>query len=194
MNSLIDKATTICFDADDTTNNHLSVFVRFHNSHYGTSLTLADFYTRQLGLVIGCNDEETMKRMDEFQHSDAFQHIVPLEKTLQAIRLFYDSGKKLVIVTSREDSLKHETERFYDFYLPGKIQEIIHSSNGHTGQKNSGKTKAEIRKSFGNAILIDDDPLYLTPGDLLFGDYAWQRDADKWNFERLKKWGDLNAN
>ena len=92
--------------------------------------------------------------------------------------------------------MRKDTEKFYDFYCRGKIKDVIHSVNGHTGRMNSGKTKGEICQSLGNALLFDDDLSYINqcPNSILFGDYAWQKDADKPGVERLKKWRDLNAN
>jgi len=196
MIQLVERAKTICLDADDTTNNHISEFAAFHNLKYGTSFKVEDFWTRQLDLVLGCSGEDTIKRMDEFQHSSDFQKIVPLPGAIEAIKFFYSMGKGIYIVTSREDSLRKDTEKFYDFYCRGKIKDVIHSVNGHTGRMNSGKTKGEICQSLGNALLFDDDLSYINqcPNSILFGDYAWQKDADKPGVERLKKWRDLNAN
>ncbi len=188
---IISDSPVLCIDADDTTNNYFLVFIEWHNAVYRTSFIVDDFWTRKFHLVLGCNGEEAKRRVDEFQHSNYFKKIMPLEGAVDAVNLLHDLGKKLYIVTARDNKLMQETATFYDKYFPGKLQEIIHSSNSHTGKANSGKTKSEICDFLGGATLIDDDLDYLFPGAILFGNYKWQKDADALSIPRLKDWSEL---
>ena len=197
MIPLIRDAKVVCIDADDTTADFFWTFLQYYNARYGTPFTIGDFKTRKFHLVWGCSREEAIRRIDDFQHSSYYRRILPLEGSVEGARSLFEAGKKLYVVTSRSDYTRQDTERFYQTYFPGIVSDIIHSANKHSGDINSGKTKAEICGDFG-APLIDDDLVYVQPcaetafGGVLFGDYPWQNGQElPLRVERGKNWEDI---
>ncbi|MDD5699580.1 MAG: hypothetical protein PHH00_00065 [Candidatus Nanoarchaeia archaeon] len=197
MLELIRKAESLCIDADDTTAGFFAAFLDYNNARYGTSFNIGDFGTHRFHLVLGCTEEEAKRRVDEFQHSSYFKKILPLEGAVEAINRLFILGKKLYVATARADYTRANTERFYETYFRGMIQDIFFSSNNHTGRANSGKSKLEISRDL-RAPLIDDDLEYVIPcakagfGGILFGDYRWQIDSEiPSNVPRAKNWKEV---
>jgi 5'(3')-deoxyribonucleotidase len=180
LRELIRYTKTFCFDADDTTADSFPLFVEYHNNKYDTSLKVSDFTTRRFHPILKCSPEEAIRRVDEFQHSSYFEKVMPIEGSVEAVTILHSQGKKLYIATARGHEVQDITERFYANYFAGLFQDIIHCVNGYSGQKNTGKTKADIVESL-NATLIDDDANYTEPCgarglySILFGTCAWSQ-------------------
>lgn len=94
----------------------------------------------------------------------------------------YDSLKnlsekyRLVIITSRQSSLKEKTEKYIEKHYPNIFDQVLLANHFGEGKKWS---KSELCEEIGAKLLIDDNVLYTKDcaekgiQTILFGKYPW---------------------
>jgi uncharacterized HAD superfamily protein len=177
------RNNNICVDLDDTLVGWVDAFRKWYNHVYGVSLQMKEFKTYRFNLILQLSWRETQERVENFQKSDYFRKILPVEGAVEAIDRLVQQGKRLFLTTSRPDFLKENTQKLIDQYFKDKFLEVFYSSNHYTKRENCGMSKGEICKKL-NASLIDDSLDYLMQcvllglEGILFGNYPWNQNGE----------------
>ena len=152
----------IACDIDDVKFPFIPKFCNFHNRVYGTRIRLSsrNFHTYQISDVLRTSVEESVKRIEEYLHSEEFLTAQPMEGTQDAIE-HLSSDFRIISVTARRDCYMQVTNEWIAHFFP-QIEEI-HFSHNHYAYAGDRKTKAEICKEKNAQFLIEDS-----------GDYALQ--------------------
>ncbi|KZT52156.1 hypothetical protein CALCODRAFT_476275 [Calocera cornea HHB12733] len=202
----------LAIDLDDTVCATNVTVVEWHNDIHGTNLILDDliYYhywkTREWG-----TPEETMHKVRTYYHAPHFLERKPVPGALESLRRLKEDGYRLVVVTSRGDDLKAETESwvgnhcpdlFENIHYTGEFLKMNYDDKGNIVK--TFKTKAEVLLEIGAVVLIDDcldHTLHCashTPPvpSLLFGEYPWAKrrspldtKEDFWAYEQRLKAG-----
>lgn len=90
--------------------------------------------------------------MLSFWKSPFFQEFSPLEgafETLSYLKNKYGRHLDFVIITSRDETLKPDTQRWLDTHFPGVFSELYFGNCGNGGVVNKKKSKLELAKEAG---------------------------------------------
>lgn len=202
----------LAIDLDDTVCSTNVTVVQWHNDTQGTALSLDDLYYYHYWKTPGWGTaEETMKKARAFFQSSHFLERKPVPGAVESLRRLKADGYKLVVVTSRGDDLKPETEAwlekhcpdvFDDVHYTGEFVKIKTDEQGNISRV--FKSKAEVLLEIGAVILVDDcvdHTLHcatFTPPvpSLLFGEYPWAKHQsplvtkeDWWSYDQRMKEG-----
>ena len=210
----------IAVDMDDVLCRTNETVATWHNTHYGTDMTIADFHYYHYWKNPGWGTPlETLSKVRQFSDSDAFLQTPPVEGSLEGTRSLKALGYRLEIVTAR--AMRHQpmTEQWLAQWLPGIIDQV-HYTGEFEHNPNAGVppppvvdqppdpkkvTKADVLKTIGARALIDDslpNALLCAPVApvLLFGDYQWNKRPstdmsaqDKMSYEERKRWEQIEA-
>ncbi|EJU00864.1 hypothetical protein DACRYDRAFT_22733 [Dacryopinax primogenitus] len=201
------SAPILAIDLDDTVSATNTTLIQWHNDIHGTALTLDDLYYYHYWKTPGWgNPEEAMKKARTFFGSRHFLERKPVPGAVEALRRLKKAGYKLVIVTSRGDDLKAETEAWIAKYCPDVFEDIHYTGeflrmktdeNGNVVRV--FKSKAEVLMEIGAVVLIDDcvdHTLHCATFEpaipsLLFGEYPWGKrqsplvtQEDYWSYQK----------
>jgi uncharacterized HAD superfamily protein len=188
---------TIAIDLDDVLAAHAGAFVAYSNERWGTNLSVDD-YDEHWGLLWKTEHEETNRRAIEYLGSGTvgqYRHEPGAEGVLRGLKRDYD----LVIVTSRRNMIRQETEAWIERYFAG-IFSAVHFAgmwdNGNRGGYMA--SKLDLVREVGADYLIDDQLKHCLPvaeagiSAILYGDYAWNRMAAlPKNATRCKNWREV---
>jgi len=153
MKSSIKKV--IAVDADEILAAFLDHFLFFHNTRYKTNLGKNDIFSFRMEELFGINEEEVLRRIDEYYAARLILDIVPVEGAIEGVNALLDKGYELQIVTARPPSYKHLTVEWVERHFPKKFNQIHFAFNPFN--KNSERlTKAQVCKQIGAEVLIDD--------------------------------------
>ena len=155
----MEKPVIAC-DIDDVKFPFIPGFCEFHKRVYGTRLSPKNFHTYQISDVLRTSVEESVRRIDEYLHSEEFLSAVPIKGAENAIE-HLSSDFRIIDVTSRRDQYVKVTNGWVAHFFP-QVKEI-HFSHNHYAYAGDRKTKAEICKEKKAKFLIEDS-----------GDYALQ--------------------
>ena len=173
----------IAFDCDDVLVPTAQLHLDAYNAKYHTQVQPDDFYSDSL---LGAESEEiAAQRVDELLQSGATWNAAPDLETMRYVRKLAEAGHELHVVTGRQDFQQAETAYQLDTYYPGIFTSIEHT-NMYASGKNAHlkRSKAEVCKSIGADILVDDHAGHvldvLNHGlekAILYGDYPYNRDV-----------------
>ena len=88
----------------------IDYFCIFHNDKYGTNLRTEDFTDYNMGLIVGVNHDEIVRRVMEFYQTDLFRHMEPTEGAVEGVQILKESGHLLMAPTARPDSIANITQ------------------------------------------------------------------------------------
>ncbi len=148
------KRVIVGVDNDDVLVDFIQSLVSYSNKYFGTSLNYEDMYTFNLGILWGCSQEESVKRVFEFYNSSEFIYLPPVEGSLEALKKL-NNYFILRIVSSRPASLLFKTKQSLDSLFPN-LFERIHLTDSY-GSNKPKKSKLEICREEGITVLIDDN-------------------------------------
>jgi uncharacterized HAD superfamily protein len=108
----------------------------------------------------------------------------------------------LVVVTSRREMLKPETDAWMERHFPGIFKELHYAGMWDDATdipKALAHTKAELCREIGADYLIDDQPKHCIGAAeaglrcILFGDYRWNKGDQKLpqGITRARHWDDV---
>lgn len=204
--SALKHVKRIAVDVDEVLGALVPCLIKFHNHHYGTKLEFNHFQSYFFHEVWGGTREQTLTKMLSFWKSPFFQEFSPLEgakETLNYLKSKYGRHLEFVIITSRDETLKPDTQRWLDTHFPGVFTELYFGNCGNGGVVNKKKSKLELAREANADLLIDDLPLNAKDcaqgGVKVFlfehhyGDpqllYPWNRAADPHdNITRVRGW------
>lgn len=154
---------TIAIDIDDVLAVSASRFLEYSNQQWHTSLVLDD-YTEHLGKLWGVDRDECMRRLAQYIADDNFAHLEVAAGAQLALRQLKGSYR-LVVLTSRFQSLADQTQAWLDQHFMGVFDDV-HFSNIWDGSHHADVahklTKADRCLEIGADYLIDDQPHHCT--------------------------------
>jgi uncharacterized HAD superfamily protein len=187
----------IAVDIDDVIAAHAPAFVEYSNKKYGTHLTLDD-YQDHWGKVWKVDYSETENRAVEY-HKSGFIATYGVEDGALDVLKKLKSKFRLIILSTRRQSINQLTYNWIDKYYPGIFDDIIFAGFFDNPTENSiNMTKAELAKQIRADYLIDDQLKHCKAAAdidikvLLFGDYPWNQDEElPSNIKRVKNWQEV---
>ena len=177
------KKPTIAVDIDDVLANEAEFIIEFSNTHFGHSLA-SDDYDEHWGGMWDVDLEETERRalmIHEPGNSSQYRLHDGAQEVLSHLKEHY----RLVILTSRRDSLQQETLDWLEQHFPGLFDEVKFTGFWDTLRADRHTlTKGEQLRTMGANYLIDDQLRHCTSAAevgmeaILFGDRAAYRDIE----------------
>lgn len=147
----------IAIDLDDVLSETTASIIKYHNSRYGTTLKIEDFYCYDWNKIWGGTWEEAMQKWHDFTQTDEFQNLPTVTGASDAIKKL-SKENKLIIVTSRLEHLEKDTVKWIDKFFPQIFKDIY--VNKHASSGTTRYTKSEICKKINATILIEDNLEY----------------------------------
>ncbi len=183
---------TIAIDLDEVLAYSLQCEIDWHNHTHGTNLIREDYHDLNYMKVWNCTREEAVKRVLTYLQTDFFRNIEPFQGAIAGVN--YLSGiDRLVIVTSRTDEVRRQTEDWLDLYFPNKFAEV-HFCNLFSGIGKKPVKKFKKCQDLGAHTIIDDSPNFTLEcaqngiRAILF-DHLWNRKVKLIeNMERAYGW------
>jgi 5'(3')-deoxyribonucleotidase len=172
-------------DIDDTLLDFVGSYIEYSNKMNKTNLKREDFILYSF----------SNKTIFDFYDSDFFRKMLPLPESVETINCL-KKNYDLYIVTSRPNYLYINTMNQLWEHFRSIFSEVFFSSNHYTGEKNSGKTKADICLENGISILIDDSLEYALQGakkglEVFLLDYPWNKKEDHKKIFRAENWKEI---
>ena len=180
----------IGIDLDDVTVNFVELMVEYYNKKNKTNLKKHDHKTYQLWEVWNCTREESIIIVDEFQNSEVYETIQPIENSIESINTLSKTNE-IYFITSRKKEFQQQTEKWIKKYFPTTHVKIIHTGDFH---KPNGNTKAEVCQQLKIDFMIEDNEKYAQEIadkgiNLLLFDQPWnQKLKDTKKIRRVKNW------
>lgn len=168
----------VAIDIDEVIAQFLPSMAQFHNEIYGTSYTMESFHSYDFTTVWGGTMEETSTKVRDFFDSGRVLHLDPVPGALEALTSL-QADFELHIVTARQQHAEELTKKWINRHFPNIFTDI-HFGN-HYSNDGKSRSKAEICRSIGSCLLVDDNLSYARncahegiPA-ILFGNYNWNR-------------------
>eukprot|EP00903_Cladosiphon_okamuranus_P006052 g5967.t1 len=191
----------IAVDLDEVLGGFVPQLCLFHNHNYGTALTPEDFNTYYFHETWGGSREGADEKVREFFKSEFFLgggRGIPVVEGASAVLTKHAANFELHIVTSRQDVLQEHTREWVELHYPGLFETLQFGNHFGGGAQ---RTKAELCRLVGAALIIDDNGRYASEcaaegiQAYLFGDYAWNRSSEPLpkNVTRTVTWDDVDA-
>lgn len=180
----------IAVDCDEVLIETAPFIINEYNRLYGTTLTLQDYYTRDLDRWDVKDDKTGIARVEAIAKTPEHLQLPPFQESITAIKKLAQHYE-LHVVTGRPNFLAAATQAILDQHFPGlfKSVEFTHFFS------EKARSKVDVCQALGADILIDD---FLHHAEsvarcgiqvLLFGDYPWnQTETLPQNIERVKDW------
>lgn len=132
--------TRIAVDLDDTLVDTSTCFQEWCESKLKSNLGSKEAYLTELMNIKG-------HMRNAFIASPAFDDLIALPRAIPALKTLKQNGYELVIVTSRQEALRHRTQTLVSRLFPGIFSAMYFTEFGKKGQ---------ICHSLGVELLIDD--------------------------------------
>jgi 5'(3')-deoxyribonucleotidase len=172
--------SVLAIDIDEVLFPLVPEIAAYHNTHHGTNLKVDDFVTYDLEKVWGGTVAEAVAKVNAFFAVGNIQ-IEPIDGAIENLKRLADSYR-LVVITSRHDSLTDATHAWLDRHFAGVFETVILAGNHYAG--GDVKTKVSLCREMGAVALIDDSLRYVKECSnvgqraILFGDYPWNQADD----------------
>lgn len=184
----------IAVDIDDVILAETAFIVKYSNEKWGHTLTHDD-YIEDWREMWGVDDEELQKRI-KVLHAPGVQTSYDLIDGAYQTLMQLAHRFKLVVLSSRRETVRQETIDWVNTHLPNIFDEFYFTGFWDSGKKDAHLlTKGELVKSIGAAYLIDDQPKHCFAAAeagvaaVLFGDYGVSRHLSlPQNVTRCKDW------
>lgn len=194
---------TIAIDIDDVISPFTESFVHYHNSTYGTNMSIEDFkapgdywgfYEGVIAKILNDPDnvEEYKRRFWEYLETDRHAREQPIYEETK--RCLYELKKNynLEVVTARDGAIKESTIEWLNEQLPDLFSDVHFNSSWKDGER---KTKAAVCQAIGADYLIDDSVEHCNSSAecgvnaILFGNYGWNSHHEiHENVTRITDW------
>jgi len=184
----------IGIDLDEVLGQFLSALIEYHNNKYGTKFKEEDFHSYNFWNVWGGTKDEAIEKVYNFNRTDSFKNIEPIEGAKKAIAKIKENNE-LFIITSRPQDTKEDTREWLEKNFPNTFSKEYFTgdfvNNGHL------KTKKEICDEIGIDVLIEDSANYanecVNPKRKVFlFNKTWNKDAKiKERVIRVNNWEEV---
>ncbi len=196
---------TIAVDIDDVLSTNAQDFIAYTNARWGTRLTIED-YDEHWGEVWQVEREEAHERASEYLLGDTMGSYGQHDYAYEALKKLHEMYR-IIIVTSRGKIIEKNTQDWLRKHFDGCIDEVFFAGIYDTSPDDDDeyhsrykKTKGTLLKELGADYFVDDQPKHCIAADelgittILFGDYAWNRQAEiPTSMIRCKTWRDVCA-
>ncbi|KAI5071080.1 hypothetical protein GOP47_0013331 [Adiantum capillus-veneris] len=197
------KLLRVAVDVDEVLGSFLSSLNRFIAEQHFMHYDLSEYHVYDFMKIWGCSQAEANDRVHAFFESEHFKDgIVPIagaHRSLVQLAEFCD----LVVVTSRQHVIRHQTLDWIDRHYPGIFSDVYFGN--HFALEGEARPKSEICRSIGAEVLIDDNPRYAVECAqhnievLLFdhnNKYPWSKTSDgpvHPLITRVQSWEDVES-
>ena len=184
---------TIAIDCDDVLIPTAPAILAHYNKTYGTSIALAQLYSKDLSLWKTDTHEQAIERVHAYLTTTEYLQLPPFQ---EAIEVIVGLSKKytLHVVTARNDLIAEATRQMLAEHFPSMFASIEFTNHFSA----AARTKAQVCQDLGADLLIDD---HLNHAELaakcgvdvfLFGDYPWnESDSLPANITRVSNWQEV---
>lgn len=193
------KHVVIACDIDEVLFPYLSGYVKYYNRIHDASLKISDFHSYNFAHVHGGSHEDIAELIYAFHDEPEFEEIEPITGSLDAVSRLQELGE-VHFVTARQEAIATKTRDWIKKHF-GIDKERIHLGN-HWARDSDPVTikrsKAEMCRSIGAEILIDDAPSYALECAMdgmkvflfdLDGEYNWNKPTPMHeNITRVHNW------
>jgi len=188
----------IAVDIDDTLFAHFSELAEWHNSQFGTNLTLEHNHPKgedALRAWKADTIEQAVRRVHEFYKTSQYEEAKPFEDALKVMaRLSKDY--ELIIVTARDTIQEEFTHLWLSRYFTDMYKDVHFTAMYSLEGK--ARTKLEVFRDLNVDYVIDDSLQNCLDAAedgriaLVYGDYPWNRQVDSSkNTIRVNEWLDI---
>ena len=182
----------IAIDLDEVIVEFVRHFLDFYNQKNKTEIKFEDWTSYNFSDIIGCTLQEHTNLIHEFQRTSSFNNLRFLEGAKEAINKLNEDNE-IIILTSRAEEFKKETENFLKKHFPEENLEIIYSGDVY---KNHKKTKAELCKDLKIDCIIEDHKKYAEECadcgvKVLLLDKPWNKEIEHKNICRVYNWKEI---
>jgi uncharacterized HAD superfamily protein len=190
------KKLKIGIDLDDTLFDFVGSFIGYANKVKSFQIKREDFVTYSFDEVLKLpSSRDTMKVIFDFYDSDFFKKMPPLPGSVNVVKTLKQKAD-LYIITSRPNYLYNATMNSLWNNFRGFFSEVYFSSNHYTGEKNSGKSKAEICLMNNVSIMVEDSLEYSLQCaekeiKAILIDAPWNQNGKHENLTRVKNWKEI---
>lgn len=148
----------IGIDLDDVLGDTMPALLEFHNSVYNTNLKKDEIFSYDFVDIFGGSHEENTKKVYDFYKTPHFENITPVENAVEAIKKL-KKDHELFIITSRQDLIINETEKWVDKHFSNMITDVYFASHYYGG---NNKRKSDFCNALNVDVFIDDHFAYAT--------------------------------
>jgi 5'(3')-deoxyribonucleotidase len=193
------KPVVIACDIDEVLFPYLSGYVKYYNRIHSTSLKVSDFHSYNFAHVHGGSREDIAGLVYAFHDEPEFEEIEPITGSLEAVSKLQQLGE-VHFVTARQEAIASKTRDWIKKHF-GIDKERIHLGNHwarNSDPVTTERSKAEMCRSIGAEILIDDAPSYALECAMdgmkvflfdLDGEYKWNKPTPLHeNITRVHNW------
>ncbi len=183
-------------DIDEVLAEFAPALMEYHNATYGTSLSKRDITTYNLWEVWGGTREQAVQKVRDFQASEQFRSIQPVQGSQQATQQLRNNHE-LFVITSRLEDFIPETKQWIAAHFPSTFSEMRVAN--YFSQQNPQRSKKDICDQLGVDLLIDDCFQYaaecVSPArQVLLMDAPWnQQSSLPQGILRVHLWEDILA-
>lgn len=143
----------IAVDVDEVLADMLKAYLDNFSVRFKTSFSRSDFNLYSLSGILGVNEDFAKIDIHKFIYENGAD-ISPVEGADRFISLIA-ARHELVSITARQPSLRGPTEKWLETHFPG-VFSGVYFTNGHSLNGEPTLSKAEVARSCGAELLIDD--------------------------------------
>lgn len=172
----------IAVDIDDVLSRSAEGFAAFSNREWQSGIT-ADDYSEEWAVVWKIPLEDAIERAHQYHMLGAMGQYAHFEDAIPVIKKLQERFE-LVIVTSRRDMVKPETEVWLKKYFDGMFTAVHYVGMWDASDDVMQKLRANktaVCLAIGATYLIDDQVKHCAGAadagieTILFGDYRWNK-------------------
>ncbi|MFA5934923.1 MAG: hypothetical protein WC827_03510 [Candidatus Paceibacterota bacterium] len=170
----------IAIDIDEVLGSFMPNFIKFYNDKYKTNLTMDELPSYYLYNFLDVTKDDITQRLHDFYKTNYFKDIKPIKDAQDSVKKLKENNE-LFIITSRQNDIMEETERWVKENFPNTFSRIYFTNNlAKTGEV---KTKKEFCDLLNVDVLIEDSFEYclecISPNRKIFLlDYSWNRNCN----------------
>lgn len=195
----------IAVDLDEVLGEFVPQLLLYHNAHYATQLTLADFHSYNFMEVWGGTMDEAVNKVHHFFTTPYFTHMPPIPAAYDTLLALADRHT-YHIVTARQHSIEPHTRAWIAQHYPDLFTSLLFGN--HYGRTGAARSKADMCREVGASVLIDDSAEHarsvsgVVEWVVLFdreGKYGWNKGRPEYddhmpaNVRRMHSWAEIRA-
>ena len=144
----------IGIDLDNVLTDYYKEFLDYVNNKHATAYKFSDLKSYWFEDNFGGTREEAIKKFIDFEESHSLK-LTPVPGAVKAMKNL-SKEHELVIITSRRDEKFEAAREWVEKNFPNCFKEIVISTGGAKTLLAQRKSKAQVCKDLGIAVLIED--------------------------------------
>lgn len=145
----------IAVDFDDVIFDCNATLAEYHNATYETNYAPADMTSWQLEDTWGCTLDEAVRRVGEYLKTEFHNQAPLIEGASEGLKELKRLGYRIVLVTSRADDVRPQTEAWIARNIEGSFDEM-HFINHFDASTPRFWSKADVCREIGAGVLLED--------------------------------------